>query len=109
MTDTTGNQYQTPDGLDSPHPLLHAQHLQPRRSQLSWPAIPGLRYDVLATTNLSSRVPNGDLAGRLQHRHPVAHSRLRRGGELLPRELEPVTPCAWPDSRETIEMKKNSE
>ena len=52
VTDTTGNRYQTPTYWIR---LIPSFQLSITRTplQLSWPAVPGLRYDVLATTNLS--------------------------------------------------------
>jgi hypothetical protein len=53
VTDTNGNRYQTPTaGIRLIPSFTLSISLAPL--QLSWPAMPGLRYDVLATTNLSA-------------------------------------------------------
>ena len=53
VTDTDGNQYQTEtDWIRLVLPFKLSIAKAPLR--LSWPAIPGQRYDVLAATNLSS-------------------------------------------------------
>ena len=52
VTDNYGNHYQTPTILlRTPCFSLSLSGTPP---QLSWPAMPGLRYEVLATTNLSA-------------------------------------------------------
>ena len=53
VTDTNGNRYQTPTvGIRLIPSFTLSISLAPL--QLSWSAMPGLRYDVLATTNLSA-------------------------------------------------------
>jgi hypothetical protein len=53
VTDTAGNQYQTPTDWIRLIPSFNLS-LSGTPLQLSWPAMPGLSYDVLATTNLSA-------------------------------------------------------
>jgi len=53
VTDTAGNQYQTPTDWIRLIPSFNLS-ISGTPLQLSWPAVPGLSYDVLATTNLSS-------------------------------------------------------
>jgi hypothetical protein len=53
VTDIAGNQYQTPTDWIRLIPSFILS-ISGTPLQLSWPAMPGLSYDVLATTNLSS-------------------------------------------------------
>jgi uncharacterized protein (TIGR03790 family) len=53
VTDTAGNQYQTETDWIRLSPSLKLS-ISGSLLTLSWPAIPGERYEVLATTNLSS-------------------------------------------------------
>ena len=58
---------------------------------LSWPAIPGQRYDVLATTNLASafQTVTSIVASSAVIQWPIP-ARLR--GQHLSRKVEPMTP-----------------
>jgi hypothetical protein len=53
VTDTEGNRYQTETAWIRLIPSIEL-NLSGAPLQLSWPATPGVGYDVLATTNLAS-------------------------------------------------------
>jgi len=91
VTDTAGNRYQTQTDWIRLGPSLKLSISGPPLT-LSWPAIPGERYDVLATTNLLS--PFQTVASLVASTpHPVVNSNPAQTGELLSRELDSPRPA----------------
>ena len=89
VTDTAGNRYQTETVWIRLIPSFKLS-ISGTPLTLSWPAIPGLRYDVLATTNLASafQTVTSLVASNTLVQWPIPAP--AGAGELLPRELEPV-------------------
>ena len=103
VTDTTGNHYQTQTDWIRLIPSFKLSISGPPLT-LSWPAIPGQGYDVLATTNLSSpfQTVTSLVASNTVIQWPIPAP--SRDGQLLPRELESVTPSRPPMGRPAAEV-----